>query len=415
MGRLLVVAIALGGLLSTGRVCAQFSSNADLRIGVEIAAGHTDALPSWLDGSVGKQLHQDTQLTIRGYTEYAQRLTDTLSGNLALEVTGDQQGDPIHATEAYLQWRPIPRSTTRYQIRLGAFYPRLSLENTLPGWRSPYTSSYSAINTWIAEELRATGLELTASRKLQGLGPNHRLILQGSVFGWNDPAGSLLAWRGWALHERKSRFGDNLPLQPLPLNQPDQMFNAQASVVEPFKEVDNRPGVYGGAEWQVRGKISLKGLYYDNRADPEALESGQYAWDTRFLSVGLKLSLSAKTTLLTQWVGGNTAMGPLMSGRHVVDADFDSYYVLLSKKLRKHRFTTRYDHFQVTDRDVITQDDNNESGSGWTLSHRYQWSDQLSVSTEWNQVKTHRPGWAFNGFNTTESENQFQIQLRYVH
>jgi len=243
----------------------------------------SSALPTWVDGSVGKFVQRDGELTLRAYGEHSRRLTDTVSSHLVLEASGDRLGDPVNATEAYLHWRPIPRSNTRYRFRFGAVYPDLSLENTRPGWRSPYTLNYSAINAWVAEELRATGLEVTTLSKLPALGPRHRLIFKASAFGWNDPAGSILAWRGWSIHDRQSRFGDKLPN-----------------------------------------------------------------------SLGARLALPRDTTFVAQWLRGNTAMGPLMSGAHAVDNDFESYFLLLSRRLDNHRVTLRYDRFSVDDVDTHT-------------------------------------------------------------
>ncbi|MEM6987047.1 MAG: hypothetical protein AAF499_10955 [Pseudomonadota bacterium] len=414
MGRLF--AIGFAAVLMAGVPSAQALglSGTQLRYGFEIAAIDTDGLPSWVDGSVGKFATNGAERPFRGYAEHAKQLSDTVSTKLVIEATADEIGDPINATEAYVRWRPVPRSDTRYRIKFGAFYPGVSLENTQPGWRSPYTVNYSAINTWVAEELRTTGVELTAIKKLPELGANHRLILQAAAFGWNDPAGTILSWRGWALHDRQTRFGDNLPLPPLPLNRPGEMFQTQAAVIEPLKEVDDRVGFYTAAEWNVRGRFLIKGLYYDNRGDPEALVNGQYGWDTRFGSLGVKLAFPHQTTLLAQWMQGNTGMGPMMSGKHVIDNDFESYYLLLSRRMGKHRLTMRYDRFRVDDVDVITADDNNEKGNAWTLSYRYPLSKRLLASTEWTRVETTRPNFAFNGFATRQIERQFEIRLRYT-
>jgi hypothetical protein len=65
----------------------------------------------------------------------------------------------------------------------------------------------------------------------------------------NDPAGSLLTWKGWSVHDRQSRFSDDLPLAPLPQIQPGMMFGAQDPYVEPFQEIDDEPGFYVNAEW----------------------------------------------------------------------------------------------------------------------------------------------------------------------
>lgn len=414
MGRIFAVAVGLLFVASVKAPLAAEPTPSTLRYGIEVGAVDSSALPTWVDGSVGKFVQHDGELTLRAYAEHSRRLTDTVSSHLVLEASGDRLGDPVNATEAYLHWRPIPRSNTRYRFRFGAVYPDLSLENTRPGWRSPYTLNYSAINAWVAEELRATGVEVTTISKLPALGPQHRLIFKASAFGWNDPAGSILAWRGWSIHDRQSRFGDKLPLQPLPLNRPGEMFGAQADVVEPFKEIDNRAGYSISAEWRVRGRLTAKGMHYDNRGDPEVLKDGQYAWDTRFNTLGARLALPRDTTFVAQWLRGNTAMGPLMSGAHAVDNDFESYFLLLSRRLDNHRVTLRYDRFSVDDVDTIAADNNNESGRSWTAAHRYRFSDRLHAAMEWSRVKTTRPGWAFNGFDTTETERLFQIRVTYA-
>ncbi|MCA1929516.1 hypothetical protein, partial [Rheinheimera sp.] len=67
-------------------------------------------------------------------------------------------------TEAWLNWSPLPVSGYRIRARAGVFYPAMSLENTDLAWTSPYTSSFSAINSWIAEEVKTRAVELSVSR-----------------------------------------------------------------------------------------------------------------------------------------------------------------------------------------------------------------------------------------------------------
>ncbi len=69
----------------------------------------------------------------------------------------DDASGGVDLTEALLEWRPVPRSRNQQQLKIGAFYPSLSLENGDRGWQSPFTYSYSAINTWLGEEIRPFG------------------------------------------------------------------------------------------------------------------------------------------------------------------------------------------------------------------------------------------------------------------
>ncbi len=64
----------------------------------------------------------------------------------------------VDVTEAWLEWRPVPQSAWRSNVKIGAFYPPVSLEHRAPGWSNPYTISSSALNTWVGEELRTIGV-----------------------------------------------------------------------------------------------------------------------------------------------------------------------------------------------------------------------------------------------------------------
>ncbi|MBT8099926.1 MAG: hypothetical protein KJO82_09255, partial [Gammaproteobacteria bacterium] len=155
-------------LLAAGLLLALINnSTADDSAGAHDVAWGTDlgyvwlsGRPSWTGGSVGKFRYQDdgAQLS-RSFLDYRGRWTDTLDAHIVLEGYDDELGAAVDFTEAYLEWRPVPRSATRYRLKIGAFYPRISLENEAAGWSSPYTLNSSAINTWVAEELRSFGAE----------------------------------------------------------------------------------------------------------------------------------------------------------------------------------------------------------------------------------------------------------------
>lgn len=81
---------------------------------------------------------------------------------------------------------------------MGGFYPQLSLENPDMGWLSAYNYTNSAINSWVGEELRTLGVEATIKRPARNFNSAHSFSLVGATFKGNDPAGTLLAWRGFA-------------------------------------------------------------------------------------------------------------------------------------------------------------------------------------------------------------------------
>src|ERR1700730_13163242 len=120
-------------------------------------------------------------------------LGELWSAHFDASTWDDKDRSPVGVTEAYLQFRPYPRAGYRFRLKAGAFYPPISLENRAAGWESPYTLSYSAINTWLGVEVRTIGLEA----QLDWLGTRTRhdfdLGLTGGAFGWNQGEGGGVA------------------------------------------------------------------------------------------------------------------------------------------------------------------------------------------------------------------------------
>jgi hypothetical protein len=412
MGRVLITALVLAALPVTASA-VEIAEGHEAIFGIEAGYLSMSGHPSWTEGFVGKLRYQDDGAVLnRAFVDYKGRLTDTLNLRIALEAYDDDLGNAIDFTQAYVEWRPVPRSATRYRLKVGSFYPRISMENVDPGWSSRYTLNSSAINTWVAEELRSTGAELTISHRPTSLGGAHTFSVNLAAFIGNDPAGSLLAWKGWSVHDRQSRLNDDLPLPPLPQIQPGMLFENQEPYVEPFMEVDGRIGYSVNAEWQFSKKLILRAMHFDNRADPLVLDRGQYGWTTVFDHVGLQTTLPGEIGFITQWMSGSTAMGPVVNGAHVVDVEYDSYFALLTRAFERHRLTVRYDHFDVTQNDQTPEDNNPENGHAWTLNYQYSFSDKIILATEWLSIKTHHCGWVYYGISPTETETQTQVTLR---
>ena len=385
----------------------------DASVGMEFGFVKTSGYTSWTEGSVGKLRHaSDGAVMNRLFFDLKGRLADTLNARVVLEAYDDDLGNAIDFTQAFLEWRPVPRSATRYRLKAGAFYPRISLENVDAGWSSPYTLNSSAINTWVAEEIRTIGVEVSMRRRPESLGGAHVFELDVAAFVGNDPAGSLLAWKGWSVHDRQSRFSDELPLPPLPQIQPGRMFEAQDPYVAPFREIDGRVGYYVNAQWRYANRFLLRAMHYDNRADPTALENGQYAWATKFEHIGLQTTLPGEIGLIVQWMFGSTVMGSVINGVHVVDTEFDSEFILLTRAFNRNRFAIRYDHFEMTQNDQTPEDNNPEKGHAWTFSYQFGLSKRASITAEWLSIKTHRCAFFYYGLPQTVTETQFQLTLK---
>lgn len=385
----------------------------DLASGIDVGFVDVNGYDSWTEGSVGKLRYQEDGFQLaNAFIDYRGRWADTLQAQLVLEAYDDDLGPVIGLSQAYLEWRPIPKSASRYRLKVGTFYPKVSLENVDRGWRSPYSLSWSAINTWVAEELRSTGAELTVSRRPASLGGAHTFSLSVSAFMVNDPAGTLLAWKGWSVHDRQTRFGDKLPLAQLPQIEPGMMFQNQDPFVDPFIEVDDKVGYYVNADWRYRDKFMLRLMVYDNRADPEDLDGGQYAWRTDFWHLGIQATLPGNIGFIAQAMTGTTVMGPVMNGVNVIAVDYESQFGMLSRAFGPHRVSARFDNFSATDNDGIPQDANDEDGHAWTVAYRFDVSDNVAVAAEWLSIETQRSAWAYFGIPTSATERQSQLMLQ---
>ena len=96
--------------------------------GVDIHYVDMSGLPSWTEGFVGKLRYDGDGLVLgRAFLDYEGRLLDTVDINVTAEAYDDNLGPAIDFTEAFLEWRPVPRSANRYRLKVGAFYPTISL------------------------------------------------------------------------------------------------------------------------------------------------------------------------------------------------------------------------------------------------------------------------------------------------
>mgnify|MGYP001158696958 CR=1 FL=1 len=367
-----------------------------------------DWLSSWLRGGTGlTRFDQDeedlqfNQAVIEGQLD----VSDSWSIDATALLYRDGETE-LGVTEALLTYKPLTEGL-RHQVRLGAFYPLMSLENVAVGWHSPYTYSFSAINSWLAEELRILGAEYQLTRAGRQYNSPHSWTLVGSVFGGNDGLGTLLSWRGWALHDRQTLLGERVNFADYPSF--IGLLEQQPAWVDPFKETDHKLGYYVGAHWRFKSRSDLRVYFYDNRGDGEQQESsGQYAWDTQFISLAWQYRFNRNTRLLTQWMSGNTQMG-----KPTVDVDFSSYYLMLSHKLQQHRLSVRYDWFDTTERDDYAIDPNDSQGYAWTIAWRYPLNDQLEIGAEHLQLTSSNESRTLWGWDEKERQRQTQLVVNY--
>ena len=387
---------------------------------LDISYVHADSpLDSWLRRGSGKLRYgesRDGLLVNRAFLEYNGRISPTWFGRFSLNANNDVS-EKLDVLEAFVDWRPIPRSHWRLRSRLGIFYPRLSVENTGSGWSNRYALTNSVINSWIGEELRTVGAEVRLINDLPGL-PDHQIAFEGAIYGFNDPTGAILTWRGWAAHDRQTGITGSVPMPRVSAIEPWNDDGQPVSRAEPFKEIDNRPGFYVGAQWRWAKYILVKAHHYDNHADKTAKSGDDYAWKTWFDHVAVQATLPWKFGLLGQWIDGDTLMGEDLGPWHVQDVEFDSTYLMLTRPFGKHRWSTRYEWFDLqpfNDPPGIT---NQDKGNAFAVAWLYQLNHSVRLGAEFMQIRsthcrTDTCFWVFNGLPRKTNESQFQFTLRW--
>jgi hypothetical protein len=394
-------ALAIACLLaSAGAVASQFELQLDAR------AIATDARRSFLDGGLGKLRfgEESSPLEVgRLRLGYRGALGEWLHFNVEASTWSEDDTNPIDLTEAYLELRPIPQSAWRSRVRAGAFYPRISLEHRAAGWSNPYTLSSSALNTWVGEELRTVGVEYALDWRGSLAGSEWDAGADAALFGWNDPAGVVVAVRGFALHDRQTPLFGRLRTLPL-LGPQDRVL---------FAEIDDRPGYHVGAHVRHRGRTELRALLYDNRADPAAFDAGvdDYAWETVFRTAGLRHDADRGLTTIVQWLDGSTFVGRDRHDRW----DFDTAFVLLSQQLGRHRVAGRVDRFAMTHRYTsLGVNLGRDRGDAYALAWTFEPRPRLELTLEGLQVDSDFNWRRRLGELPAASERSLQLGVRYT-
>jgi hypothetical protein len=320
-----------------------------------------------------------------------------------------EQKNAVDLVEAFIRYNPVSTSPWRVRAKAGMFFPPISLEHSDIAWTSPYSLTPSAINSWVGEEVKSTGVEVTLEHK----GEDNIFSLTGSAFMLNDPTGTLLAWRGWALHDVKTTAFGRFSLPTI--TSLDTIFpDRQAPWVEPHHEIDDRIGYYVSAKWEMLDVITLTALYYDNRGDPRGQNEHQYSWGTDFYNIGATGYLPGDIEFLAQYMGGQTLMGPVIGDYNVVTVNFNSHYIMLSKQFGEQQISVRYDHFETEDLSFITEDNNNEKGHAWMASVSRTFMDKHRVMFEVQLVDSDRANRADLGIPTRAKEKLFQLSYRFA-
>lgn len=361
----------------------------------------------WTDGGLGKARFGGggSAASTQGALAASFELAPAWLASGTLQVM-PQQRHPLDILDASIRYRPVSTTPWRWSLRMGAFFPSISLENGNTGWTSPWTLTPSAINTWVGEELRAVGTEL----RIEHRADTRTLALFGSLFGKNDPAGELLATRGWGMGDLTSGLGASLrepdAIAPLVGTTPPVRYR-------PFVEIDHRIGWYAGVDWDAPayGRVSL--LRYDNRADPtrEQDYAGRevYAWHTRFWSLGMQ-SQVGNVLLAAQAMHGATAFEPAPG--LLLDTQFNAGYVLAAWGQGAWQPAVRLDLFQTRQLPDWLPDPLSEHGHAATIALNWRPRQHLRVTGELLRVDSTRNQRRLDGESPHQVDTQVQVNVR---
>jgi hypothetical protein len=379
---------------------------------VDFRLSAADGEPSFSDGGYGKTRYGgDAQGDYRARLQVAEAALEwrprlNWAWSAVVDVTAQPgQEHPVDLSQAYAVFKPVPRSDTRLQARFGLFYPPVSLEHDAPVWGVTNTITPSAINSWIGEEVKVVGAELQVSHDFG----DQQVSLTGAVFGFDDTAGTLLTYRGWALHDLKSTANGSFPLPPL------SPFAASVQDQETYSqlEIDHRAGYYIRAEWRPTDSFAVHVFHYDNRGDKEGVTPDlQWAWETRFTEIGAALDAGPHTRVLAQAVVGRTRMGFPTGDGLFADVSFHAAYALISHDLGRAAVTARIDGFDAVDHSLVVIDNNDEHGWALTGAWRLPLSKHADLRLEALKVWSNRPSRTTAAELPTQAQTVLQSSLR---
>ena len=416
-------------LLLSQSALADVAEGVSGKISTAIQSNNT--AESWLDGGLGRFNSGDTR---EDQTEDFNSTHLNATADLGLKYrfaerfewsthiqgngsTAQNQRDSLGLVEMKFRYLQKVNDQHRFLFTAGQFFLPTSMENTENFWDSPYTITWSSLNSWIGEEFRPIGLDIDYRAKLKG---GLSLNLAATAFTGNDSSGALLAWRGFSYGNHLSYLGETLPLANITSLNDGGLYALQKDEgTTPFGEdLDGKVGYAARIAIKQSQMFELKLTHIDNLGDTE-LHKGEYAWRTQFSILGFNVNLLDNWVLLGEYSQGSSTMGPAVAA---VDIDFTTGYLLSSVWHKDWRYSLRYDAFRITDNNEarnqpIAQDLNEEEGQSLTASIFYQPAGKAySIGFEVLGLESTRTKLA--GTNAIQAasfdeqeENQYQVSL----
>ena len=351
-----------------------------LEINGDVRLVAVDGEKSWTEGGFGKlrsgsdddgDFRVEPQLgnvNLIWQPQFTWSLSATIVGTL-------QGGERTEAglSQAYLSFKPLRSEKLAFSARAGLMFPPVSLEHEGADWHVKDSITPSAINSWIGEEVRPVAVEATLAASLG----EHKLRATAAISAANDTAGTLLTFRGWALHDTVTLAGRAQPLPPLDAD----VAGYQAPFTHPLLDIHDgfahRPGYYAKLSWQLPVPVRFELFRYDNRANPEDVNADlEWGWRTWFDHFGAVAELGPATEVKAQALDGRTRMGFAEDGRRWVDNRFRSAFVMLVQKFGRIAIAARVEGFDTRNRGSDIGSEYDETG----------WSGMLAARRDWGRV-----------------------------
>jgi hypothetical protein len=311
-------------------------------------------------------------------------------------------------SQAYLTFRPMRSEKLSFSARIGLMWPPVSLEHEGADWHVKDSITPSAINSWIGEEVRPVAAEATLGASIG----EHKLRATAALMAANDTAGTLLTFRGWALHDRTTLAFRRQPLPPLD----DEVASYQAPFSHPLLDVHggfaHRPGYYAKLSWQPPIPIRFELLRYDNRANPEDVNADlEWGWRTRFNNFGAVAELGSATELKLQAIDGRTRMGFEYEGRRWIDDRFRSAFAMAVHRFGAIGIAARAEAFDTRNRGSDVGSEYDDKGWSAMLAAKREWTHFTGL-VELLHVSSKRQNRLDVGLAPRQRQTQLQAELR---
>ena len=270
----------------------------------------------------------------------------------------------------------------KWRLRAGEFFLPTSRENTDALWTSPYTVTWSALNSWMAQEVRPVGADLQFA-------PGFYAAVGATAFRGNDTMGTLPANRGWTFGSRLSVYDEDVPVPP-----------PQGSTKAIGPDLDGKWGFSERVRLTLPERALIQITHLDNRAELVD-RRGQTPWLTEFNHVGAQLGTTGPATLAAEWMRGETTVG-FPGGTFTLH--FSTAYLLGSYKTGSNRLSARIERFSGSDAD---------QGHAWTVAYFREPNDRIRAGLEYVRVNGQFPP-ATSILGTTRSGGStLTAELRY--